>query len=123
MNVTRISDQFATTAQLRQEDMPELARAGFRSVVNNRPDYEGGAEQPAGASLREAANAAGLAYAHLPVSPSRLTEDEVERFSGLLDSLPKPIVGFCRTGTRSRKLHEAAQHLKRPPAPARHAPR
>ena len=47
--------------------MAEAARAGFRSVVNNRPDFEGGPDQPTNAAIEAAARAAGLEYRFLPV--------------------------------------------------------
>ena len=49
--------------------MAEAAAAGFRSVVNNRPDFEGGPSQPTSASVEAAAHAAGLDYVWLPVAP------------------------------------------------------
>ena len=35
--------------QLTPEAMAEAARAGFRSVINNRPDFEHGPQQPTNA--------------------------------------------------------------------------
>jgi len=46
------------------------AQAGFKSVINNRPDFEGGPDQPTNASIEAAAKAAGLRYAFLPVQPA-----------------------------------------------------
>jgi protein tyrosine phosphatase (PTP) superfamily phosphohydrolase (DUF442 family) len=36
------------------------------------------------------------------------TPEEIARFGELLDTLPKPILAFCRSGTRSGKLFRAA---------------
>jgi uncharacterized protein (TIGR01244 family) len=36
------------------------------------------------------------------------TPDEIARFAALLESMPKPILAFCRSGTRSGKLVRAA---------------
>jgi len=88
--------------------MAEAAAAGFRSVVNNRPDFEGGPNQPTNASIEAAARAAGLEYVFLPVAPNYQSPDEIERFAELLQTLPRPMLVFCRTGTRSTKLFMAA---------------
>ena len=88
--------------------MAEAARAGFRSVINNRPDFEGGPDQPTQAAIEAAAIAAGLHYAYLPVSPAAHTAKEIARFAQLLASMPKPILAFCRSGARSGKLYRAA---------------
>ena len=98
----------AVAGQLDPAAMAEAAAAGFRSVVNNRPDFEGGPTQPTSASIEAAARAAGLAYAFLPVAPSVQTPQEIARFAALLESMPRPILAFCRTGARSGKLVRAA---------------
>ncbi len=108
LTVQRITKDIAVASQLAPEAMAEAAAAGFRSVVNNRPDFEGGPTQPTSASIEAAARAAGLDYAWLPVAPSVQTDDEIARFGQLLETLPKPILAFCRSGTRSGKLVSAA---------------
>ena len=84
------------------------AAEGFKSVINNRPDFEGGPNQPTNASIEAAAKAAGLNYAFLPVAPNFQSPEEIASFAELLASLPKPILAFCRSGTRSGKLYRAA---------------
>ena len=108
LNAQRLTAEIAVAGQLEPATMAEAAAAGFRSVVNNRPDFEGGPMQPTNASIEAAAHAAGLAYAWLPVAPNVQTADEIARFAALLESMPKPILAFCRTGTRSGKLVRAA---------------
>jgi uncharacterized protein (TIGR01244 family) len=99
---------FSTAPQLDPQAMAWVAGQGFRSVINNRPDFEGGPDQPTSAAIQAAAAAAGLHYAFLPVHPAIQTAQDIERMSKLLAELPKPILAFCRTGTRSGKLYHAA---------------
>ena len=103
-----ISKDVSVAPQLGAEAMAEAAAAGFRSVINNRPDFEGGPDQPTSASVEAAAQAAGLAYEWLPVAPNVQSAAEVARFAELLATLPKPILVFCRSGARSTKLYSAA---------------
>ena len=112
---TPVSDLLHTAAQLTPADMPAVARAGFKAVINNRPDREGGPEQPSADMLRQAAEAAGLAYVHQPVSPTHVHPQDVQRFAAHLMALPQPVLAFCRTGTRSRRLHDAAREILRDP--------
>ena len=88
--------------------MAEVAAAGFKSVVNNRPDFEGGPDQPTNASIEAAARAAGLEYAFFPVQSAFQTPEEIERFGALLQTMPRPILAFCRSGARSGRLYRAA---------------
>ncbi len=95
--------------QLTPEAMVEAARAGFRSVVNNRPDFEFGPDQPTNASIEAAARAAGLEYRFLPVAGSFQTPEQIAAFARLLEELPRPILAFCRSGNRSANLYMQAQ--------------
>ena len=104
----QIATDVCVAPQLDPEAMAELARLGFRSVVNNRPDFEEGPEQPTSAAIEAAARAAGLAYAHLPVQPAWQSPEEIARMAELLAELPRPLLAFCRSGARSTRLYSAA---------------
>jgi len=103
-----LNDHFAVAPQLQPEDMQTLANAGFKSVIINRPDFEGGVEQPTSADVMAAAKAAGLEVEYLPVISGRITADDVQHFSELINRLPAPVLAFCRSGTRSATLYQAA---------------
>jgi uncharacterized protein (TIGR01244 family) len=94
--------------QLSPESMAEAARQGFRSVINNRPDFEHDPDQPTSAQIEAAARAAGLEYRFLPVDGGYQSPQEIEAFAALLAELPRPILAFCRSGARSGRLYSAA---------------
>ena len=94
--------------QLTPEAMAEAARKGFKTVINNRPDYEEGPEQPTNASIEAAARAAGLVYVFLPVQGGYQSPEEIAAFAKLLAEMPRPILAFCRSGARSTRLFLAA---------------
>jgi len=96
--------EIALAGQLAPEQMAAIKSAGFASVINNRPDFEGGPQQPSSEAMRVAAVASGLRYVHQPVVSSSMTQADVERFHRLLGELPKPVLAFCRTGTRCAHL-------------------
>ena len=108
LTVQRVSESVSVAGQLAPESMAEAAAAGFRSVINNRPDFEGGPTQPTSASMEVAARAAGLEYAFLPVAGNYQSEDEVARFRELISSMPNPVLAFCRSGARSGRLFQQA---------------
>lgn len=109
--VQALTPEFCVAPQLDAAAMAEAAAAGFRSVINNRPDFEGGADQPTSATVEAAARAAGLEYRHLPVNGAYQSPEEIAAFKLLVDSLPKPILAFCRSGARSTRLFQAASLL------------
>ena len=94
--------------QLTPIAMAEAARAGFRSVINNRPDFEHGPDQPTNAQIEAAAIAAGLQYRWLPVDGGYQSPEQIAAFASLLRELPRPILAFCRSGARSTRLYAAA---------------
>jgi len=107
-----LSPDFAVAPQLTAEDMADVAAAGYKSVIINRPDYEGGADQPTAAEVSRAAEAAGLRVEYQPVVSGAMTMDDVTRFAELLRTLPGPVLAYCRTGTRCTNLYANAQQLR-----------
>jgi len=106
--VQQISADVCVAPQLEPSAMAWAAQNGFKSVINNRPDFEGGPAQPTNTVIEAAAKAAGLDYAFLPVNGAYQSPEEISRFADLLATLPKPILAFCRSGARSTKLYRAA---------------
>jgi uncharacterized protein (TIGR01244 family) len=106
--VQRLSPDLCVAPQLGPEAMAWAAEQGFRSVINNRPDFEAGPDQPTNAVIEAAAVAAGLDYSFLPVAPGYQSPEEIARFAELLATMPKPILAFCRSGARSGRLFLAA---------------
>ncbi|WP_266160041.1 TIGR01244 family sulfur transferase [Dyella silvatica] len=103
MQIRQLVDALSVATQLDASDMSTVAALGFRSVINNRPDNEE-AGQPAGASLEQAALAAGLAYREIAVVSGQITPAQAQSFGQTLAHLPAPVLAFCRTGTRSTLL-------------------
>ena len=108
LSVQPLSNEVCASPQLSEESMGAVAEAGFLSVINNRPDFEGGSDQPTNQALEAAARVAGLEYAFVPVVPGRYTPIDVEQMTHLLATLPKPILLFCRSGARSSHLYQLA---------------
>ncbi len=100
-----VASDICVAPQLRPDAMAEAARAGFRSVINNRPDFEHGPDQPTNAAIEAAAHAAGLEYRFLPVAGGYHSPAEVAAMAQLLKELPRPILAFCRSGSRSANLY------------------
>ena len=106
--VRAVSPDVCVASQLTPDAMAEAARAGFRAVVNNRPDFEEGPRQPTSAQIETAARAAGLEYRFLPVDSGYQSPSEIAAMGVLLKDLPRPLLMFCRSGTRSARLFQAA---------------
>jgi len=97
-----LSPGFSVSGQIGPEDVPDIAALGFGHIVNNRPDREVPG-QPDGAAIEAAAHAAGLGYTAIPVDHGGFSVEQVAAMSACMLS-PKPVLAFCRSGTRSAGL-------------------
>jgi sulfide:quinone oxidoreductase len=108
MSIQSISPDFAVAGQISAGDLPAIAQAGFKSIICNRPDGEGGAAQPAFASVEQAAQSQGLQARYLPVISGQMTAEQVAAMAQLLAELPAPVLAYCRSGARSAALWQSA---------------
>ena len=106
-----MNENVGFAGQIIPEQVAQVAEKGFKSIINNRPDMEGGAEQPTSAQLEDAARAAGIDYVFQPVVAGQITEIDVRTFANHFNELPKPVLMFCRTGNRSNNLYELAKQM------------
>ena len=111
LTVTAHNPLFATAPQASPEDMVAIAQAGFKTVICNRPDFEGGADQPTIEQMHAAATAAGLAFIAQPFSGASMTQATAEEFAAHVAAADKPILAYCRTGTRCANIYQAAVGL------------
>lgn len=91
-------------------DIGALARQGYASLINLRPDGEEPG-QPGDAAERAAAAAAGLDYAFVPVVADAITRADVRAFQRAIGGARGPVAAHCRTGKRALMLHVLGEML------------
>jgi uncharacterized protein (TIGR01244 family) len=107
MHARKIDDTLTVSSQIRPEDLPAIAGAGFRAVICNRPDNEEPG-QPGVADIRAAAEAEGLAFHHIPTSSGVFPEEAVSKFREARQQAGGPVFAYCRSGTRCVTLDALA---------------
>jgi uncharacterized protein (TIGR01244 family) len=93
----------SVAGRLDRADIDALARAGVRTIINNRPDGEDPGQLPA-EEARRLAEAHGMTYRHIPITAATLSRADVDAFATALQGAPSPVVAHCRSGTRSTLL-------------------
>jgi uncharacterized protein (TIGR01244 family) len=93
----------SVAGRLDRADIDALAKAGVRTIINNRPDGEDPGQLSA-AEARKLAEAHGIAYHHIPITAASLTKSDVNAFAATLQAAAAPVVAHCRSGTRSTLL-------------------
>ena len=113
LELKRINDAVSVAPQISPDDMAALKAAGFVTVINNRPDGES-PDQPSSATMQAAAEAAGLAYHHIPLGRDGVSPRMVEETGAAFEGSDGPVLAFCRSGTRSTTLWALSQAGKLP---------
>ncbi|MBN2907001.1 MAG: TIGR01244 family phosphatase [Rhodobacteraceae bacterium] len=98
--MARLTDAFAAAAQPDAESLAQLAAAGFRTLICNRPDDEVPPGERA-ADMQAAAQAAGMAFAQVAVPHGPITPDLLEAEIAALRDLPGPHFAYCAAGIRA----------------------
>ncbi|MEZ5837185.1 MAG: TIGR01244 family sulfur transferase [Geminicoccaceae bacterium] len=102
-NFRRLDDAFSVAPQLVEQDFVQAREQGFRTIINNRPDGEGSGQMSSDRA-EAAASAHGLKYIYLPVISGGMTAADVVAMREALASAERPVLAYCRTGTRSCNL-------------------
>lgn len=103
-----LAPDISVTTQVTPAAIAAAKVAGFRAIINNRPDREEPG-QPSSAELEVAAKASGLEYHHIPVVPGEFSDAQIDAFCGAMDGCAKPALAFCKSGMRATSLWALSQ--------------
>lgn len=113
MDIRPLTDGYAVSPQIAAEDAAEIAAAGFKTVICNRPDAEVPEEFQA-AAIRAAVEAAGMTFVLNPVVGGAITPDNVRGQGGAIANQSGPILAYCASGNRSSVVWAMSQAGSRP---------
>ncbi len=111
MDIREINDEYSVSGQIEVADLDAIANLGFKSIVCHRPDHEQ-PDQPEFSAIATRAKELGIEVAHVPVGSMGVTAEAVHGMVDALDELPRPMLGYCRSGARSTKIYEQTQHIR-----------
>ncbi len=101
--IRSLNESVAVAPQISPDDMAAIKDAGYVAIINNRPDGEEPG-QPSGDMIRQAAEAAGLSYAAIPVTHAGFSHPQLDAMTQALVAADGPVLAYCRSGTRSCNL-------------------
>jgi len=108
MDIKQLTPKLSVSPQIGPEHAGEIAAAGFRTVICNRPDAENPPELHA-AQLRAALEAEGVAFLELPFDSRSMTAEVVVKLREMIAGAEGPVLAYCRTGTRCTNAWALAQ--------------
>jgi sulfide:quinone oxidoreductase len=108
MDIKKLTSNLSISPQVLMSEIQAIAQAGFKAIICNRPDGEG-PDQPSFKEIEQAANQYGLQAKYLPAESGKVRDEEGQAFGQLLNTLPGPVLAYCRTGMRSTTLWALSQ--------------
>ncbi len=107
VNYNRATSKLATSGELGEGALEELAEKGIKTIIDLRNGLEQGQEEE-----KNKAEALGLTYINIPIHASLLKEEQVEKFIKAMDSAKKPILLHCISGNRAGAML-SIYHIKK----------
>ena len=104
----RLSDTMLASPQIEVGDVDAAKAQGVALIVNNRPEGEAEDQTP-GAEIETAARAAGIDYLAIPIGHGGFSRPQVDALAEAFDKADGPVLGYCRSGTRSTFLWALAR--------------
>ena len=103
-----LNAQVSVAGQMTTDKFQQLIKAGFKSVIVNRPDQEQG-NIVSVAQLRQIAEQSQVSVIYQPILSGKISQTDVIEFAKYYNELPKPILMVCRSGSRSSILFNQAK--------------
>lgn len=113
MELKRINDHVTVSPQISPDDIAQIKAAGYKTIVNNRPDGES-PDQASSDEMKAAVEAAGLTYYYIPLGRDGVSPEMIEDEKAALEGSAGPVLCYCRSGTRSTTLWALSQAGKLP---------
>ncbi|WP_295881715.1 TIGR01244 family sulfur transferase [uncultured Bartonella sp.] len=108
MDLTEIDDGVFVCGQITEDFVDELAKAGFKTIICNRPDNEQ-QNQPTFASIEKVAKAHGLTSYYIPVIPPNMEQKSIASMKEALKTCEYPVLAYCKSGHRAQTLYHLAK--------------
>lgn len=108
MQLKQVNPEFWVADQITAQDIELIAARGIKTVFCNRPDGEG-PDQPNVIEIEQALKPYGIQIQYLPVVSGKVTDEQAEEFKQLYLQAQKPLLAYCRSGTRSITLWALSQ--------------
>lgn len=100
MDIKQLSTNYAVSPQIDAADVVAIARAGFKTIICNRPDMEVPPSHHA-TVIEAAAKDAGIAFVTIPVTHQGMNLEMIEAQKAAMDGSEGPTLAYCASGTRS----------------------
>lgn len=103
MTFRPLAPDFAISPQIDPADLPQIAQAGYTTVICNRPDGENPPSHQAAVMEAEAAKA-GISFVYNPMGGGGLSMDMIDEQAEAIAGSEGKTLAYCASGMRSAML-------------------
>lgn len=108
MDIRPITPDYAVSPQIDLADLATIKAAGYRTIIDNRPDGEIPPHLHT-AAMQAAAEALGLTFVANPVIGGAMTPANVATQTAAMAASNGPVFAYCASGNRSSVVWALAQ--------------
>ena len=99
MTAQHIYGRYHVSPQIDIADVDDLKKAGFTTIICNRPDFEVPLELQSKV-IKVAVEAAGMRFEVLPLSSHSMDRNAIAHQFELVEQSQGPVLAYCASGTR-----------------------
>ncbi len=107
-DLKKVSDDLSIAGQISSEELKQLARGGFKSVLNLRSPDENGFSH----DEKQEAQIVGLEYTNIPLNSQAPNPKLTAQAIQAVENLPKPILIHCAGGARAGGIALIAEAIQ-----------
>ncbi len=108
MVAQHINGRYHVSTQIEVGDIDGLKKAGFTTIICNRPDFEVPLELQSEV-IRSAVEAAGMQFEVLPLSSHSMDQETIAHQFELVEQSKGPVLAYCASGTRCTVIWALSQ--------------
>lgn len=104
----RLIGDVSVSTQVTLAGVAKLREAGYRTVIDMRPDGEAKDQAPS-AAVEQKARSVGLTFVYLPTPHGNIPDSIPDKLAETLATVPKPVMLYCRSGSRASRAWALAE--------------
>jgi uncharacterized protein (TIGR01244 family) len=109
--VSKLTQDIFVHKQVLQKELSQVKKQGFLTIVDLRPDGEA-EDQPSSKIMADSSKENNLKFYYIPIAHGDISDQSVEQLTLALNDAPKPVLMYCRSGSRAARTWSLVEASK-----------
>lgn len=110
-NISKLTQDIFVHKQISQKELSQVKKQGFATIIDLRPDGEA-KDQPSSKLMEDSSKENNLKFYYIPIAHGEISEKSVEQLTLALNDAPKPVLMYCRSGSRAARTWSLVEASK-----------